>query len=58
MKVILVESDLIGRLETLVNRFTEWYLCSCPKCHISQMGSEYGFRFEAVDAWNRRVNDG
>ena len=39
------------------NRFTEWYLCSCPKCHISQTGSEYGFRFEAVDAWNRRVND-
>ena len=40
------------------NRFTEWYLCSCPKCHISQTGSEYGFRFEAVEAWNRRVNDG
>ena len=38
------------------NRFTEWYLCSCPKCHISQTGSEYGFRFEAVEAWNRRVN--
>lgn len=38
------------------NRFTEWYLCSCPKCHISQTGSEYGFRFEAVEAWNRRVD--
>ena len=32
------------------NRFTEWYLCSCHKCHISQTGSEYGFWFEAVDA--------
>lgn len=39
------------------NGFTEWYLCSCPKCHISQAGSEYEFRFEAVEAWNRRVND-
>ena len=39
------------------NRFTEWYLCSCPKCHISQTGSEYGFRFEAVDAWNRRAEN-
>ena len=39
------------------NRFTEWYLCSCPKCHISQTGSEYGFRFEAIDAWNRRTDD-
>lgn len=39
------------------NRFTEWYLCSCPKCHISQTGSEYGFKFEAIEAWNRRVND-
>ena len=35
------------------NRFTEWYLCSCPKCHISQTGSGYGFRFVAVEAWNR-----
>ncbi len=40
------------------NRFTEWYLCSCPQCHISQTGSEYGFKFEAIDAWNRRQNDG
>lgn len=38
------------------NRFTDWYLCSCPKCHISQTGSEYGFRFEAVEAWNRRAD--
>ena len=22
------------------NRFTDWYLCSCPKCHISQAGQE------------------
>ena len=28
------------------------------KAHISQTGSEYGSRFEAVEAWNRRVNDG
>ena len=40
------------------NRFTEWYLCSCLKCHISQTGSEYGFRFEAIEAWNRRADDG
>ena len=40
------------------NRFTEWYLCSCPKCHISQTSSEYSFRYEAIEAWNRRVNDG
>lgn len=39
------------------NRFTEWYLCSCKKCHISQTGSEYGFRFEAVEAWNRRADN-
>lgn len=38
------------------NRFTVWYLCSCPKCHISQTGSEYTFRHEAIEAWNRRVN--
>ena len=30
------------------NRFTEWYLCSCKKCHISQTGSEYGFRFKDI----------
>ena len=40
------------------NRFIDWYLCSCPKCHISQTGSEYGFRFEAIEAWNRRADDG
>lgn len=40
------------------NRFTEWWLCSCQKCHISQTGSKYTFRFEAVDAWNRRAIDG
>lgn len=39
------------------NRFTEWYLCSCQKCHISQTGIEYTFRHEAIEAWNRRVND-
>ena len=39
------------------NTSTEWYLCSCSKCHISQTGSEYRFLFEAIKAWNRRTND-
>jgi Lar family restriction alleviation protein len=40
------------------NRFCEWWIVSCPKCHISQIGSEYEFSFEAIEAWNRRANDG
>ena len=24
------------------NSFTEWYLCFCPKCHVSQTGNNYG----------------
>lgn len=39
-------------------RFMEWYLCSCPKCHVSQTGSEYSFKFEAIEAWNRRADNG
>lgn len=37
------------------NRFSEWWLISCKKCHISQTGSEFEFSFEAIEAWNRRV---
>ena len=40
------------------NRFSEWWLVSCTKCHISQTGSEYEFSFEAIEAWNRRAEDG
>ena len=40
------------------NRFMEWYLCSCPECHVSQTGSEYGFKLEAIEAWNRRADNG
>lgn len=39
------------------NRFTEWWLVGCPKCHISQTGSENEFSFEAADKWNTRVGD-
>jgi Lar family restriction alleviation protein len=39
------------------NRFMEWYLCSCPECHVSQTGNEYGFKFEAIEAWNRRTEN-
>ena len=44
-----------GVVEGHHNRFTEWYLCSCPKCHVSQVGNGYGFKFEAIEAWNRRT---
>ena len=37
------------------NHFTEWFLCICPECHVSQTGNEYEFRFEAIEAWNRRA---
>ncbi len=40
------------------NMAAEWYWCSCPKCHISQTGNGYRSRFEAIDAWNRRTDDG
>lgn len=39
------------------NRFTEWYLCSCPKCHVSQTGNGYSSKFEAIEAWNRRADN-
>lgn len=39
------------------NRFVEWYLCSCPECHVSQAGNEYGFKFGAIEAWNRRTEN-
>lgn len=39
------------------NRFTEWWHVSCPKCHVSQTGSENKFSFEAADKWNTRVGD-
>lgn len=40
------------------NRFMEWYLCACPECQISQTGKQYSFRFEAIEAWNRRADNG
>lgn len=40
------------------NRFTEWYLCSCSKCHVSQTGNGYRSKFEAIEAWNRRADNG
>jgi len=40
------------------NRYVDWWLVSCPKCHITQAGSEYEFSFEAIEAWNRRVDNG
>lgn len=38
------------------NRFVDWWLIFCPVCHISQTGSQYGFEFEAIEAWNRRFD--
>ena len=40
------------------NRFTDWWIVSCPICHISQTGSDYEFSFEAIEAWNRRADNG
>ena len=37
------------------NRYSDWWLVSCPKCYISQTGKAYEFRFEAVEAWNTRA---
>ena len=37
------------------NRYSDWWLVSCPKCYISQTGNAYEFRFEAVEAWNTRA---
>lgn len=39
------------------NRYSDWWIVSCPKCHITQTGNAHEFRFEAVEAWNRRAND-
>lgn len=39
------------------NRFIDWFSVSCNKCHISQTGNYFGFGFEAIEAWNRRVQD-
>ena len=38
------------------NRYVDWWLVSCPKCHITQAGSEHEFSFEAIEAWNRRAD--
>ena len=38
------------------NRYVDWWIVSCPKCHITQAGSEYEFSFEAIEAWNRRAD--
>lgn len=39
------------------NRFSEWWIVSCPNCHITQAGNGYEFSFEAIEAWNRRADD-
>ncbi len=39
------------------NRFTEWWIVSCPNCHVSQTGNSYEFKFEAVDEWNKRAGE-
>ena len=38
------------------NRYVDWWLVSCPKCHITQAGSEHESSFEAIEAWNRRAD--
>lgn len=40
------------------NRIVDWYLCFCKECGISQTGSKYEFEFEAIEAWNRRADNG
>lgn len=40
------------------NRFMDWYLCSCINCHVSQTGKDFEFKFEAIEAWNRRAENG
>ena len=40
------------------NKWIDWWLVSCPYCHISQIGNGYEFEFEAIEAWNRRAENG
>jgi Lar family restriction alleviation protein len=35
------------------NRYTEWWSCRCLVCLVEQK-RRYEYKFEAVEAWNRR----
>ena len=45
-----------ARVRMYSNSWVDWWLASCPQCHISQTGNGYEYEVEAIKAWNRRAD--